>query len=166
VTAKVQHGVLEAPGFPGDLGGDPDVPDADPRAVVGVAGVVEALQPPGIDGRIVRILLEETTDRVVGDHAAQIDDRRADQAAIDLATVREGGHVAGRRLQPADELALQLAAAEVVQVLQSHGRVLQDLGGLERRDLVEEPPARRVHEQAIPLHLEQPPCLYLGNRVQ
>jgi len=55
-----------------------------------------------------------------------------------------------------DELVLEAAAAEVVQVLEGHRRVAQDLYGLDAGDLVEEPAAGGVHEHAVALQLEQP----------
>ena len=58
MAAEVEHGVLELSSLPGDLGGDPDAPDPEPRAVVGVAGVVKPMHPPGVDRGLVLILLE------------------------------------------------------------------------------------------------------------
>src|SRR5439155_25772449 len=53
------------------------------------------------------------------------------------------------------ELALEPAAAEVVQALERHRGVAQDLHGLDAGDLVEEPAAGSVHEHSIALQLEQ-----------
>ena len=59
-----------------------------------------------------------------------------------------------------------MTAAEVAQILQGQGRVLQNLSRFQRRDFIEEPSAGCVHEQAIAFHLEQPACLQLPAGVQ
>jgi hypothetical protein len=70
VAAEVQHGVLQLPILTGDLRVDPDVADPEPTALVGLADLVKPAHPPGVDSALVRILLDEPADRVVGDDTA------------------------------------------------------------------------------------------------
>src|SRR2546425_4977565 len=102
----------------------------------------------------------------MGDDATGVYRGRADELAVDLAAIAQRGDVARRRLEAADELRLEPAAAEVAEVLQSHRGVAEDLDGLEPGDLVEEPAARGVHEQPVTLELEEPPGLDAGRRVE
>src|SRR4030095_4320902 len=90
---------------------------------------------------------------------ARSDDRGPHQAAIHLGAIAKRGDVAGRRRQPIDEGLFELGAAELVEILQRHRRVPEDLYRLDRRDLVEEPAAGGEHEQAILLELEEGPGL-------
>ena len=131
------------------------VRDGEGRAVGRFPGLVEPLDPVGVDARVRGVLVEDPGDRVVRHDPAQVDRGRADQAPVDLGAVAHLAHVARRRAEPPDEVVLEPSAAEVVQVLQRHRRVAEDLHGLDRRDLVEEPPARGVHEEPVALELEE-----------
>src|SRR5579884_1253211 len=59
----------------------------------------------------------------------------------------------GRR-EPVDELLLE-GLAEVLRKLERARGVLDDLDRLDAGQLIEEPPAGRIHEHGVPLHLEK-----------
>ena len=97
----------------------------------------------------------EQADRIVSQDAIQIDLGGADQLLPDAPGVLNLGQVAGRFFQSLEELILQFDL-EMPGELNGPGRVAEALGRLQPADLVKEPAAARVHEQPVPLHLQEP----------
>src|SRR5204863_4331662 len=80
VAAEVQYRAGGVADLAGDRRRHAHVADAQRRAAVRLARLVDALHAIGVDVGVVGPLLHEPRDRVVGDHAAQIHDGRADEA--------------------------------------------------------------------------------------
>src|SRR5204862_179355 len=113
VTPVVDEGVHHLARLARRQGAHADVRDAERGAVGGLARLVEARDPVGVDARVDRVLVDEPGDRVMGDDATEVYLGRADELAVDFAAVAQRGDVARRRLEAADELRLEPAAAEV-----------------------------------------------------
>ena len=134
--------------------------DLEPRH--GERGAAGLFPPAAPQGDVVAeeliglaVLVEEAGDGTVGGHALERDDGRLDQGLVDACAVAELRHVGGRVRERFDEPGFQIGAADFPRELQRAGGVLEDLHGLDPGDLGEEPAAAGVHEERVPLHLEQ-----------
>src|SRR5262249_56801997 len=87
------------------------------------------------------------------------------RAAIQLGAVLAAGEVAPRRLEAADELVLA-PPAEALRELDRPRGVAQHLHGLDAGQLVEDPPAARLHEERVARELEEPARLERPRRRQ
>ena len=131
------------------------------------AGPPEPLDPERVDVGRISVTLRRARDRVVGSHAREVGHRRRHVTPPHAGAVLELGDVRRSGRQAPEQLRLEPGvAAEDPRELQHARRVPEHLDRLDSRDLVEEPAARRVHEQAMALELEAPERLDAVRRAQ
>ncbi len=125
----------------------------DRPAIIMIVPLYEHVVAAEARGRLASF--EEVDHREVGDDPTGVDARRRDVTAPDVAPGALGRIVAHRAIEELEDLVEIRALSELVEEVRCPRRVAHHLHGLESRDVVEEPPARRVHEHRVPLRLEQ-----------
>src|SRR6185503_8097764 len=103
----------------------------------------------------IAVALRGPRDRVVRGDARQVGHTGRHVASPHTGAVPKLGNVRWRGGETPHQLRLEpRVASDGLGELYHPGRVPEHLDGLDPRDLVEEPAARRVHEQAVTLELE------------
>ncbi len=152
---QVQDTVRESLGLPGDFGGNPRLPQHQPRASGGQRPPVLLRHVVAEDAAFLGIVLEQRTDGVVRRNAPQPDHFRLHQFLVNAAAIAKFGDVALGLLQQFQEFRLQSPSEQLAEQLQGAAGILDDLDGLDAGQLVEEPAAAGVHQHGVALHFEQ-----------
>ena len=156
VIAHVQHGKGELLGVLGnhraDFGsshGEMHFPGDEGSIVAGIDGVAVFR----------RAGLEHGADRIVSGYLFESDNCRLYQRPIDLRAIRVLGKIALGLRETFHEAGFHglslFLRRELLRQLNDSARVGDYLSRFDTRDLVEEPPAARVHEHGMTLHLQQ-----------
>src|SRR3990167_6738967 len=115
-----------------------------------------AVYPGGL-----RIFLKEGGNGVVCTDPAQVGNQGSDKQLISPCTVFDFRDVARRLLECLDKGILQVFTAYILGKLHGAGGVLNNLCRFDTRNVLKEPPAARVHEHGVTLHLKKFKNLYL-----
>src|SRR5690606_38888180 len=86
----------------------------------------------------------------------QVDLRWKHILRVDVRCIAECRNVAGNVLKAFSKLEFKIYLANLARQLHRTTRVLQDLGGLNSGDFIEEPSAARVHQHGVSLYLHVP----------
>ncbi len=120
--------------------------------------LVQNLQVVGVNslfpGRFSVYRPVNQADRMMSEHAIEVDDRRPNDPLPHALAIAELGQIAWRGRQVPGKSRLEVAM-KLGRHRDSAGGVLQALNGFQAADIVEEPTARCEHQHGILLHLEQ-----------
>src|SRR5512142_2166897 len=95
--------------------------------------------------RLVTILLENRTDRVVGGYVRPVDHRGFDELLVDAAPIRKFRQVALGLLKAVQKSRFQILTENLSRKLQRARGIFDHLHALEARDFIEKPAATGVH---------------------
>ena len=155
VIPQVQEAERHERRFPRDLRGDPRFPEEELRPARRLDAEVLALDVVTEDPGAFAEILEEGAHGVVGPDLVQVHRGRLHEIVVQGASVLMFRHVAFCPLEPLQEPGFDGVAEELPGKLYDAAGVLEYLHCFDPRELVEEPPAARVHEHGVPLDLHQ-----------
>ena len=155
VIAQVEHAIADHVGVLGNLEPHPGPTQRQPGVAHGEDLPILLLHGVGVDLGRLRIRLEQRTDCIVRPHPFAVHDPRFDEIGVDASSVPKLPDVAAGLLQETQELRLQILAQKVGRELNGAGGVLDDLHGLDARQLIEKPAAACEHEHGVTLQLQE-----------
>ncbi len=141
--------------FPRDPGGDPRLAEDELRPARRLDPEVLPIDVVAEDPAAIAVILEESAHRVVGPDLVQVHHGLLYELFVQGTSVLVLRHVAFGAFESLQEPGFDGVPEDLPGKLHDAAGVLEDLDRFDPGDLVEEPPAARVHEHGMPLDLHQ-----------